>query len=264
LIPILPFIEQVNMFNAWNASGNSRYDTLGVPHSFDFWYGGVANITVSSSRISTYMCPSDPNNTNLAGGAGWPVTSQNYVVNFGNTILNQTTYLYGGVKIPFLGAPFTDMGAPDADLVFRVEAANLQGTVNFAAITDGLSNTMLTSEVLVGTGFDLRGFSWWGYAPQFTALNGPNTSSPDVLESASYCGAVPPNPPCVPATAGLSSGGVYTGLGMVNNPRSKHPGGVNAGMADGSVRFIKNSVNVFTFRALSTTRGNEVISSDAY
>ena len=46
--------------------------------------------------------------------------------------------------------------------------------------------------------------------------------------------------------------------------RSKHPGGVNAGMADGSVRFIKNSVNVFTFRSLSTTKGNEVISSDAY
>jgi hypothetical protein len=35
-------------------------------------------------------------------------------------------------------------------------------------------------------------------------------------------------------------------------------------MADGSVRFIKNSVNVLIFRALSSTRGGEVISSDAY
>jgi prepilin-type processing-associated H-X9-DG protein len=53
-------------------------------------------------------------------------------------------------------------------------------------------------------------------------------------------------------------------LGLTNNPRSKHPGGVNAGMADGSVRFIKNSVNVFTFQALSSAKGSEIISSDSY
>jgi len=35
-------------------------------------------------------------------------------------------------------------------------------------------------------------------------------------------------------------------------------------MADGSVRYVKDSVNLFSWRALSTTRGNEVVSSDAY
>ena len=63
---------------------------------------------------------------------------------------------------------------------------------------------------------------------------------------------------------GRAAGGLYTGLGMVNIPRSKHPGGVNAGMCDGSVRFIKNSVNIYTFQALASAKGGEIVSSDAY
>jgi prepilin-type processing-associated H-X9-DG protein len=46
--------------------------------------------------------------------------------------------------------------------------------------------------------------------------------------------------------------------------RSRHAGGVNAALADGSVRFFKDSINIFTWRALSTTMGGEVVSSDAY
>ncbi len=46
--------------------------------------------------------------------------------------------------------------------------------------------------------------------------------------------------------------------------RSYHPGGVNALFADGSVKFIKNSINWQTWRAVGTVGGGEVISSDAY
>jgi prepilin-type processing-associated H-X9-DG protein len=53
-------------------------------------------------------------------------------------------------------------------------------------------------------------------------------------------------------------------LGIVNVPRSKHSGGVNVGMADGSVRFIKNSVDPFIFQALSSTTGNEPVGADSY
>jgi prepilin-type N-terminal cleavage/methylation domain-containing protein/prepilin-type processing-associated H-X9-DG protein len=45
---------------------------------------------------------------------------------------------------------------------------------------------------------------------------------------------------------------------------SNHPGGVNVGFADGSVRFIKNSVNLQTWWALGSRNVGEVISSDAY
>ena len=46
--------------------------------------------------------------------------------------------------------------------------------------------------------------------------------------------------------------------------RSYHPGGVNALFADGSVHFVKNSINFQTWRALGTVGGGEVISSDSY
>ena len=43
-----------------------------------------------------------------------------------------------------------------------------------------------------------------------------------------------------------------------------HPGGVNALFGDGSVRFLKESVNILTQRSLITPGGGEVVSADAY
>ena len=45
---------------------------------------------------------------------------------------------------------------------------------------------------------------------------------------------------------------------------SRHPGGLNMGMADGSVRFIKNSINLYTWWGLATIAGNEILSADSY
>jgi hypothetical protein len=260
LLFILPNLEQETLFNAWNFVGDNRYDQSIQDGMFR--YAGAANITVTSSHIATYYCPSDRNNGKVAGIGG--VTSQNYVVNFGNTITNQTPfYLHNGSKMPFLGAPFTDMGAPDREVTAGAQNAGDGGTVSFADITDGQSGTMLVTEVLVGSGRDLRGFSWWGYAAQFTGLQPPNSSSPDVLQSSDDCASVPPDPPCAAAT-GSVSGDVYIGLGMAIVPRSKHACGVYIGMADGSVRFTRNSVNLFLFQALSSTRGSELVSYDSY
>ena len=160
--------------------------------------------------------------------------------------------------------PFGDADATGAVQTLDESAETRLATIRFAAITDGLGGTLLTSEVLVGTGGDLRGFSWWGYAAMFSGLLPPNSPFPDVMPSSSDCGPVPPNPPCTGATGGQNADGTYVGLGPLNNPRSKHKGGVTVGMADGSVRFIKNSVDVFVFQALSSTCGNEVTSGDSY
>jgi len=256
------------MFNAWNSFGDSRAENAGIQNG-QFRYGGAVNLTVTQSRINTYYCPTDPGGQNLAGGAGWPVTSQNYVVNFGNSIVDQSPYyMWNGIKLPFLGTPFTDIGSPDVDIA-GYNGPSLSGTVNFSGLPDGLSTTMMTSEILVGQGFDLRGFSWWGGAPMFTGLYPPNTSQPDVTYDAGYCNPPAPspqgiNPPCAVWTYQVASDGTFTGLGLFNAARSKHPGGVNVGMCDGSVRFIKNSVNIYTFQAIASSKGGEVVSSDAY
>jgi prepilin-type processing-associated H-X9-DG protein len=47
-------------------------------------------------------------------------------------------------------------------------------------------------------------------------------------------------------------------------PSSKHPGGVNLLLGDGSVKFMKDTVNLQTWRALGTRNGGEVISSDSF
>jgi len=53
----------------------------------------------------------------------------------------------------------------------------------------------------------------------------------------------------------------YTGMITM---RSRHPGGVNVLFADGSVKFIKNTINQLTWFQLGTKSGGEVISSDSY
>ena len=47
-------------------------------------------------------------------------------------------------------------------------------------------------------------------------------------------------------------------------PSSRHPGGVNLLLGDGSVRFIKDSIDRQVWRALGTIAGGEVLSADSY
>jgi prepilin-type processing-associated H-X9-DG protein len=47
-------------------------------------------------------------------------------------------------------------------------------------------------------------------------------------------------------------------------PRSRHPGGVNALFADGSVRFVKSSVNLSPWRAIGSRNGGEAVSAGDY
>jgi prepilin-type N-terminal cleavage/methylation domain-containing protein/prepilin-type processing-associated H-X9-DG protein len=258
---VLPYVEQQNLFNAWNAYGNNSGCATCVDGPLR--YSGECNITVTGSRVSAFYCPSDGNNLATTGITvlGVPVTSQNYVVNFGNTDMEQMTM--NGV--PFMGAPFTDIGSPLTDIAGgnyqqRQADGTQMTTYPFAAIQDGLSNTMMVSEEIVASSalsnglLDLRGFSWIGPSALYTALIGPNSTLPDVAWPGD-CITIPfqQNPPCTSAD-----------LIWYFGARSRHPGGVNVTMCDGSVRFIKNSINLTTWSAISTTQGNEIVSSDAY
>ncbi len=267
LVFLLPEIEQGQLYNAWNTLGNNV--PSGGTYDGYLRYAGAANATVTATRVSAYFCPSDPNNRSLTtigptiNNIKFSTTSQNYVVNFGNTNVGQQPITQNGILYNFLGAPFGDVGSPQPDITGGALAGTVNGTVPLAAVTDGLSGSLLASEILVGSGsggqygasYDLRGFSWWAYSASFTGFNTPNTSKPDLMQSSGYCVyPYPNNPPCAPGT---------TATGIQLATRSKHPGGVTSAFCDGSVKFIKNTINPDVYRALSSTKGNEVISSDA-
>jgi prepilin-type N-terminal cleavage/methylation domain-containing protein/prepilin-type processing-associated H-X9-DG protein len=248
LIFDLPYLEQQPLFNAWNSSGNNA-PGLSATLDTDFRYFGAANRTVTSNSLSVYLCPSDGSNAPISvmtNGSLLSCTSQNYAGNFGNTLQIQGD-LPGN---PFRGAPFSDVGTPMAD-----HSRTPWPTFSFRDITDGLSNTMLIAEVIVGQGADLRGFSWWGDAAGYETYLAPNSPLPDVMTSIDYCNNQAPNPPCTVSTPALTD--TYAA-------RSRHPGGVQVALADGSVKFIKNAISLPVWQALSTTQGNEAFSSDQY
>ena len=62
----------------------------------------------------------------------------------------------------------------------------------------------------------------------------------------------------LPCTPGASDTGAFAGS------RSRHAGGVNVGMGDGSVRFVKSTISALTWIGINSISGGEVISADAY
>jgi prepilin-type processing-associated H-X9-DG protein len=74
----------------------------------------------------------------------------------------------------------------------------------------------------------------------------------------------PPNHPDADCRGGNPFGdadnAAWDRLSLDTAARSLHPGGVNVAMADGSVRFVKNTVSVTTWRALGTRNGAEIVS----
>src|SRR5262249_61464504 len=87
-------------------------------------------------------------------------------------------------------------------------------------------------------------------ASGFVTCLAPNTTHPDAIYTDVYCDPNPPNPPCVAST---------TSYPTMFGARSRHPGGVQVAMGDGSVRFVENRINLDTWRALSTSQGGEVV-----
>jgi prepilin-type processing-associated H-X9-DG protein len=127
-----------------------------------------------------------------------------------------------------------------------------------ASVSDGLSNTVAMSEVISGPdgSSDNRGVwfhPWMG--TMFTGRHGPNTSTPDHLwsGSADYC-VTRKESPCQANAPDWSTHEVYA--------RSRHSGGVNCLLADGSVRFVSNSIAIPTWQAALSIDGGEVLGTD--
>ena len=240
LVYILPYLENQNLFD--------QYKNLGGTFATGPEFKRTPNDKITGTRLAAATCPSDT-------ASGYPflayeMIKHNYAVNFGNTGLENTNL---GENYSF--SKVLNQGQPD-EVVFHGAPFNSRTTCSFDFITDGLSNTLLLAEVVQTEGSkDVRGIIWWGDGAGFSTYLAPNSSQPDLLYSIDVCDPVGNNPPC---------GQISSAMPAMFASRSRHSGGVGAALCDGSVRFVANSIDINTWRALSTTRGNEIISENGY
>ena len=274
----MPYCEQAAAYSHLNfdgplhppAAGGGKYDTMAHDGSWDNKY------MFADVRYKLHTCPSDAAmDSNRSPCMTYPFVDlaplklklYNYVVCAGNTAIygvdagnynaeNPRGWVkeYQGLKHG--GACFgitrdTDENG-NASSYFPKNA-----WVTMQEIRDGLSNTMLISESIQALqpsdGDDMRGMTSWGPTTFFTAFTGPNSSEPDVMLSSGYCH----NLSFQPCTGPENEGGVTV---IRQAARSRHPGGVSVGMADGSIRFVSDSVGMAAWQAASTTRGGETVS----
>ena len=225
---ILPFIEQQPAYQQYQNWGGSDTVSSNFPYQggSPIRYGSAPNTTyVTGVRMQTLTCPSDQANNPIGS-----ITNNNYAVCAGNGGTYRTA---GPAPLP---AGYTAMagmfdGSSPANTVTTVVTPTGR-KIKLTDVTDGLTNTVMVGEVRQGQGSDLRGFIWWGDASAMSTYYPPNTTSPDLIYSGSYCNNQPvQGMPCV------------GGSGALFASRSRHTGGVNAGMGDGSVRFVQNTVD---------------------
>ena len=274
LAKALPYAEGGSIYNAMN---------------FTVKDSQPQNTTVCGLSIKMFACPSDPNAQAFNDG-GTVFGSTNYAPNDGDW------YVFSWPDTPssLIGS---GAGSPSRG-AFAVNQAR-----GIAEFTDGTSNTILFSEVKAFQP-RIKCGSLFPSIPSTAPTSFPGPTDPlpakytgcgtpdDKFHSrwsnggvyhAGFTTAWPPNKATttvVPAGtvftfAGAKAGTVDTDIISANEndggptyaaftSRSYHPGGVNTVFADGSVRFVKSTINGLAWRSLGTLAGGEVISSDSY
>lgn len=190
---------------------------------------------LTGKYVAIYYCPSDI-------GIGADLTDDTYARRRGNYVVDWGNYNYGFVLDKPDKAPFSHIKG-DRSRPRKTE---------FADITDGQSNTLLISECL--RAWDPKDHDWRGDIHnddgefRFHTSMTPNTSVPDRFQSNWYTQTGDPK---MPVTTGAAGGEVCAA-------RSRHPGGVNSVMCDGSVRFVIDDVELDVWKAMGSMNGNEV------
>jgi prepilin-type N-terminal cleavage/methylation domain-containing protein/prepilin-type processing-associated H-X9-DG protein len=255
----MPYFEQGAAFAANN---------FNVP----FYY--PQNTTVIRLVFAAFQCPSQTPSIQEPD-TPYPRGKMSIGANWGNTGYYQDESGRGsGAQGQAGGNPYTG-GPMNAGAAVFFTGAPFKGNISTGLrdITDGTSNTLLCAEVIMGFNGSGGAITSWGgnlgsygtYDHRGDVLNDdynctmfhtytlPNSPIPDQMGSYTFCSNLYQNNP---ACNNLNP--------AWNAARSRHPGGVNVLMSDGSVRFIKDTVNFLTWRAIGSPNGGEVVSADAY
>ena len=253
---ILPYVEQ-------NAASNSV--------NFDMNYLFRAQFTSFKTTYAAFICPSDePAEPTPAGYIG--TTQSSYAGMAGMTEL--VWWGFGG-----------DPAAPNANRCGDFDGEGPFGmsiSYKVSDIRDGTSNTIFVGEKSRfinepgGSNFNFAhivgafgGPPWGGTSPwaNDTRVTGLAYSVPKInAPAANNVDCFNGNPFGIPRygyPAGWVNNQACLYVGQFGF-RSNHPGGANFLFGDGSVKFLKESINMKSYRALSTRKLSEVVSADQY
>jgi len=209
--------------------------------------------SVWEGRFSISQCPSDQPTTYYAPGESWPapVSHTNYVACQGSD-----------QSIVEKGAPFTDPFGAGCELNVANNPGTKKALFNWnvrrkiSDVSDGTSNTSAFSELIqpqTNTN-DLRGMWMGDLSAAYTHMRGPNSAVPDRLLSGGYCNSTKPQTPCDGSSPCWST--------LIVSARSYHTGGVNVCLADGSVRFVNNGIDVTVWQNVASIDGGEVLTGN--
>jgi prepilin-type N-terminal cleavage/methylation domain-containing protein/prepilin-type processing-associated H-X9-DG protein len=224
-VDLLPYIEQANLQTNWDYTTHTNN------------YGTVAAGARAAQAIKILVCPSDilPNPA---------IDTKDAARHYGLT--------------SYYGCPGTRSYKDDAGLLLRdgvilpVTGAYPELKVTTLGVKDGTSNTVMFGErnhfdpvfdaPAAGGGCEgtLIAWGWWAFrAPGDVTLSSFVRINYQVT------------PPC----------DALKGEERINAFGSRHTGGANFCLADGSVRFLPDSTDLITLRALTTRDNGEPVSA---
>jgi prepilin-type N-terminal cleavage/methylation domain-containing protein/prepilin-type processing-associated H-X9-DG protein len=286
----------------WTGAMLGQIEQTAMYNSLNFVYGtwDAQNTTVSESAVSTLVCPSEdkgaPNwpgtRLNYMANLGGPpdiATFDGVIVALkndarGNSGCCSNAQFPGGYTSPNCGS-FGTEGITDGTSNTAMISERLVGLANWVAPV--YPGNPLARRFLFNTNFTVNLDSGnMTEALQFvqTCNSIPGTQSANI-SSTVYLGFLWPsaacntneansaynhfNTPnqlsCMPANSQDANGNpALGGFQDATTATSNHPGGVNVCFADGSVKFIKDSIGLQTWWAIGSRNQGEIVSSDQY
>jgi prepilin-type N-terminal cleavage/methylation domain-containing protein/prepilin-type processing-associated H-X9-DG protein len=292
LLTILQYIEQGSIYSSYNVGmGVYGLNAPITPTGPTTWY---ANTTTFNMQVALYLCPSDTrllkqSMSNYVANIGGPFLLSGYSGTFVPSNAWGTT-TGRGAPVP-LNYP---MSQNNGTIGFQ---SVTDGTSNTALWSEAVSGTNLPVRTGTDKLSEMRGFFSASRLTNFSTMAQLTGLQSAVTAFLGQCNGLPPGTLAIgPNGSGLRgtlwqlSVPYYANFGMYNHvsgpnsrqcsyvaldqlgldvygtspPTSLHPGGVNVTMADGSVRFIRDQINLYTWWALGTRAGNEPIDSKSF
>ena len=228
MVMLLPYIEWGQLYD--------QYD-------FKYTLTTGPNFFLDLTRISTYLCPSNPQDEGISY-TGYchpdaPTCEDDAWIGHYQPIAHSeldglpTRGLASSPRIP----PATLFGGSSVGF-FKDGMFFRDSRVRVKDVLDGTSHTLAFAETVMGNPGSHYGFGWAQYSGGIGTKNGINANWNS-------------RPPL--------TGWDFNGPNAFNGPGSHHPGGCHILMVDGSVHFFSENMAVMILRRLTTRAGGDVV-----